>query len=303
MREAICRWHTTIGVAVMAMVSGGCGVAGPTIQVVEPPLASLKTAARSDAMLPTHRIIAFYGHPKSKGMGVLGRLPPQRMLDSLDAMAALWHDADPSRAVVTALHMIVSVAQPHPGADGKYRNRQSDELISQVAKWAAKGGHLLFLDIQVGRSNVAAELPRLAKWLEQPNVHLGLDPEFAMAPGKVPGKSIGSMDAKEINVAVKYLAALVTRKKLPPKILVVHRFTDGMVTREEAITVDPRVQVVIHADGFGSPHLKTQVYARVVRDQPVQFAGIKMFLKLDRPMMSMSQVLALRPIPLYVQYQ
>jgi hypothetical protein len=46
---------------------------------------------------------------------------------------------------------------------------------------------LVFLDIQPGRSSVQAELPRLARWLTEPHVHLALDPEWAMGPEEVPG--------------------------------------------------------------------------------------------------------------------
>ena len=36
------------------------------------------------ALLPDHRIIAFYGNPKSTRMGVLGELPPAEMLPKLE---------------------------------------------------------------------------------------------------------------------------------------------------------------------------------------------------------------------------
>ena len=61
-----------------------------------------------------------------------------------------------------------------------------------------------------------------------------------------------------MNYAVKLLADIVDRKKLPPKVLVVHRFTQRMLTNHEQIKLDPRVQVVIDMDGFGAPWHKEE---------------------------------------------
>ena len=57
-----------------------------------------------------------------------------------------------------------------------------------------------------------------------PNVHLGIDPEFSMKGGQAPGKVIGTFDAADVNYASEYLANLVKKNNLPPKILVLHRF-------------------------------------------------------------------------------
>jgi len=200
-------------------------------------------------------------------------------------------------------HLIVTVAQARPGSDGKYRLRHPDTLIGEVARWAETRGWLLFLDIQVGQSSVAAELPRLVPWLKQPWVHLAIDPEFSMQSGRVPGTRIGTLDAREINEAIDLLAKLVDQEHLPPKVLVVHRFTENMLTNYRAIRTDPRVQVVIDMDGFGTPGLKKRIYEFVVTHRPVQFTGIKLFFKNDHPMMTMREILRLAPIPLYIQYQ
>jgi hypothetical protein len=150
---------------------------------------------------------------------------------------------------------------------------------------------------------VAAELPRLIPWLKKPWVHLALDPEFAMPPGRVPGIRIGTLDAHQINEAIDLLAKLVDQEHLPPKALVVHRFTENMLTNYRAIRTDPRVQVVIDMDGFGTPSGKKKIYDLVVTRRPVQFTGLKLFFKNDQPMMTFSEILQLVPIPLYIQYQ
>jgi hypothetical protein len=225
------------------------------------------------------------------------------MMARLEETAKRWEAADTSRPVLRALHLIVTVAQAHPGERGLYRLQHGDALIGKVAAWADSRGWLLFLDVQAGRSPIAAEIPRLLPWLRRPNVHLGIDPEFAMPPGKVPGKRIGTLDASDVNQVQALLAKLVDEAGIPPKILVVHRFTEGMLTRERDVTLDPRVQVVIDADGFGAPALKQNIFGLVVTRRPVQFAGLKLFYKNDKPMLTLAQVLAMQPIPLYIQYQ
>jgi hypothetical protein len=255
------------------------------------------------SILPAHRIVAFYGNPYSKRMGVLGALPPDSMFALLRKTAAEWGAADSTEPVRPALHLIATVAQGQPGRDGMHRLRMPDSLIDQVAAWAEANHWLLFLDVQVGQSTVQKELPRLLPYLARPYVHLALDPEFSMKDGSAPGTRIGTMDAADVNYAVAMLEGLVDSLKLPPKVLVVHRFTQRMLTNYDRITVDPRVQVVINMDGFGGRPLKRSVYRDFVVKEPVQFTGFKLFYKNDQPMMTPDEVLSLSPVPVYIQYQ
>lgn len=259
------------------------------------------------SILPARRIVAFYGNPLSKKMGVLGELPPDSMLKKFEKEIDAWRKADPSTPVQPALHLIAVVAQGYPGRDGKYRLRMTDSLINMVAGWAAKKNALLFLDVQVGQSTVQEELPRLIPFLKRPGVHLGIDPEFSMKFGDKPGTRIGTMNAGDVNFAVKLLADLVTENHLPPKILIVHRFTRGMLTDATAIKRDPRVQIVINMDGWGPPWLKFDSYRAYVEAQPVEFTGFKLFYHNDTkkgdPILTPSEVLRLTPRPLYIQYQ
>ena len=167
---------------------------------------------------------------------------------------------------------------------------------------------LVFLDVQVGWSNVETEVPLLAQYLTLPNVELSLDPEFDMEPGVRPDTEIGTMDASDINWAAHYLANIVNAGNLPPKILVVHRFTLDMVTNYKEITPLPQVQIVIDMDGWGSQAKKINTYRTVEAAEPVQFTGFKLFYKNDllppsTGMLTPAQVLQLSPQPSYIQYQ
>ncbi len=306
---ARCASPISIAFVLTAVASGSLAAqyssAGPAVptDTARPPYTARDVPVLPGAILPDSRIVAFYGNPMSTQMGILGALPPAQMLDKLAATAKEWARADTTRTVRPALQLIVTVAQHYRGADGKYRLRHSDSLIARVAGWAEQRGWLLFLDVQVGQSTVPAELTRLIPWLSKPWVHLALDPEFAMPSGRVPGIKLGTLDARDVNYAVDLLARLVSENHLPPKVLVVHRWTEDMLTHYRQIKRDPRVQVVIDMDGHGSPATKMHIYGLVVTRQPVQFTGFKLFYHHDRPMTSLLDILALHPVPLYIQYQ
>jgi hypothetical protein len=257
------------------------------------------------SILPGKRIVAFYGNLLSTKMGVLGEYQPDEMLRKLDAECAAWAKADPTTPVQPALHLIAVVAQGAPGKDGKYRLRMDSSLIERVAALAAKRNALVFLDLQVGFSTLRDELPRLAGFLSRPNFHLGIDPEFSMKDGTPPGKKVGTFDAADVNFASGFLADLVTKNSLPPKVLVVHRFTQHGVTNHKKIALDPRVQIVIDMDGFGPPDLKKNTFRKWIKSEPVQFAGWKQFYKPrnDSPRTTIEEILRLKPRPVYIQYQ
>jgi hypothetical protein len=157
------------------------------------------------------------------------------------------------------------------------------------------------------QSTLEEELKALLPYLQRPDVHLGLDPEFAMTKGGLPGKRVGTYDASHINYASGVLADLVSQHRLPPKVLVVHRFTGPMLTNAMQIRRDPRVQIVIDMDGWGPPHGKRATWSRFIYPYPVQYTGFKLFYhndtKAGHPLMKPRDVLALHPDPLYIQYQ
>lgn len=260
------------------------------------------------SILPNKRIIAYYGNPLSRRMGILGEVPPDEMLRRLDREVTAWTRADTAVPAIPALHLIVTVAQASAGPDGMYRARMKDSLVERVAGWAARRNALLFLDVQVGKSTLQKELPRLEQFLSRPNVHLGIDPEFSMKTGHAPGKRIGTMDARDVNYASEFLQEMVDKYKLPPKVLVVHRFTRPMLTNYRNIRLDPRVQIVIQMDGWGNPELKKGSYVNYVYSEPVQYTGFKIFYKNDTKkkgwqLMKPADVLSLNPRPVYIQYQ
>lgn len=268
-----------------------------------------KTVYPNDgAILPFKRIIAYYGNLYSTKMGVLGEYPEAEMLSRLRAEVKKWNDADPSTPVQPALHYIAVVAQGSAGKDGKYRARMPNSEIDKVLEMAEKIDAIVFLDIQVGFSTIQAELPLFEKYLKLPQVHLGIDPEFSMKGTIRPGKVVGTYDAADVNYAAEYLAKIVRENDLPPKVLVVHRYTQKMLTNSHLIKPLPEVQIVIHMDGWGGQAKKINTYQQFVYKEPVQFTGFKLFYKNDvldkgTVLFEPSQLLKLNPRPLYIQYQ
>jgi hypothetical protein len=259
------------------------------------------------SILPARRIVAYYGNPHSKRMGILGEIPSDQMMARLDAQAKEWERADPGRPVLRMLELVAIVAQADSGKDGLYRRREAAHIIDRVHGWAKSRGWHFMVDIQNGHSNYLAEMQYLLPWLQKPDVHLALDPEFDMVGKTPPGRKIGTTDAADVNAVIRALGDLVTKHNLPPKVLVVHRFTRGMLTNVENIKLDPRVQVVIDMDGWGAPFLKRATYRQFVAPFPVQYTGFKLFYNNDtkkgHPLMKPADVLKLYPKPVFIMYQ
>lgn len=261
------------------------------------------------AIFPFHRVIAYYGNYYSTRMGILGELPPDEMLKKLMGEVKKWQEADTAVKAIPALHYIVTSAQGQPGKGNTYRMRMPFTQIDKTLELAKKIDALVFLDIQVGWSTLQKEIPELEKYLSMPNVHLAIDPEFSMKTGRVPGSVIGTFDAADINYATSYLEDIVKKNNLPPKILVIHRFTKGMVTNYKNIKLHPEVQIVMDMDGWGFPAKKVNSYKLAVVSEPVQFTGFKLFYKNDiktppwNTIMTPQAVLKLYPRPVYIQYQ
>ncbi len=260
------------------------------------------------SVLPEKRVVAFYGNPMSTRMGILGEKPKKEMLLRLQQEVERWQLADPATPVQPALHLIAVVAQNEPGKVGLYRKIMLDSLVEEVYGWAKEAGALLFIDIQAGHDDVRDLVPRFEWILKNPDVHLGIDPEFnLLGESAVPGTKFGVLSAAEINDVSTYLTELVEKYQIPPKMLTVHRFTEEGVKGADRIALRPEVQVIINMDGWGEPALKRYAYMTCIVSEPVQFPGFKIFYRNDTlngsSLMSPEDILRLTPTPLYIQYQ
>jgi hypothetical protein len=266
--------------------------AAVSIQTTKAPIRDCGPAVDAE-FLANNQILSYYGNPYVSTMGILGELEPEELVLRLKAHAELYDRLNGPRGVQPALHLVYASAQPESGNDGLHLIFVDKHTLNQYIDLACKHSLLIFLDNQIGRSDVETEVRDILPYLDQPHVHAALDPEFAMPPGEIPGEAIGTMDAAEINAAQAVLQTLVEERGLPDKMLIVHRFTDGMVTNSELIQDFPRVRLVMDMDGFGPAEIKQVKFGWYAA--PAEYSGIKLFFKQDEDLMSETDVLGLDP--------
>lgn len=262
---------------------------------------------RDGSILPCNRIIVYYGNPASTRMGALGEYPRDEMLSRLQRQADQWKQADPGTPVIPGLHLIAVVAQGEPGPSGHYRTQIRDAVVDSIYQMAKSINGILFIDVQVGTDDIRNIMPRFDEFLKRPDVHFAVDPEFYMRGGTRPGAKIGTMYAADINWVMDHMATIVRENNLPPKVLIIHRFTRGMVPDVENVRLRPEVQLVMHMDGWGAPWLKYDSYRDYIVRHPAQYTGWKNFYHNDTkkgdPLTTPQDLLGLWPEPLYIQYQ
>jgi hypothetical protein len=176
-----------------------------------------------------------------------------------------------------------------------------DATIDKYLAAARKHRMLLILDFQPGTDEFLPQVKRYEKYLTQPDVGVGLDPEWR-TPGSHPYATTGSTTATEINAVSAYVAGLVRADKLPQKLFIVHQFQVRGVAHRDQVKAPKELSVVFHMDGVGPPGLKIGGYHTLEVAPPFR-NGFKVFPTLDKPSMSPAQVMALRPVPEVVTYQ
>ncbi|MBI4318121.1 MAG: hypothetical protein HY675_06500 [Chloroflexi bacterium] len=277
--------------------------AGPADETQAAQEQAVPIAVGGGSILAERRLVTYYGHPFDERMGILGELDQETLVARLRRAAALYEAAGSSRPVQPAIHFIATVAQEHAGSDGMYRARTPASVIEEYSRLAAENGMLLILDVQVGRSTVQEEVSALLPFLEQPHVHLALDPEFDMWADQLPGIQLGHMSAAEVNWTSNLLADIVARNRLPNKVLILHQYTASMLPDKQLIETRPGVDLVVVMDGFGGRGIKLRHYEWYVHDELIQYGGIKMFFRQDVDLLEPADVLALDPSPDVMVYQ
>ena len=294
-----------IGVALAALVAGVCGApvnAGPSPTTT---LASSAVTARElpqggTKIYPGHILVAYYGTAGTGALGVLGEDSPDRITRRLRRAARPF--AASGRKVQIVYELIVTVADPRPGPGGDYNHDISREKVGRYIRAAHRNNALLVLDIQPGRSNFLTVAKRWRWALRDPWVGLALDPEWRMAPGQVPGRTIGQVRAAEINRVSLWLQRIAANRRHPQKIFVVHQFRADMVRNIAQVRDRPRLAMVQHVDGFGTQRQKLATYHRVARPQQFHL-GFKLFYDEDTGLMRPARVLKIRPRVKFVSYQ
>ena len=284
---------------VVSLLGGGDDPGAKARADAKPP-AELPRGGRQ--IFPRYRVVAFYGAPQDAELGTLGIGSPRAMARRLERQARPY--AAGGRPVLPAMELITDVAASTPGDDGLYRTRQSDRVIRRYLAAARRAKALLVLDIQPGHAGFLTESRHLEKWLRQPDVSLALDPEWHTAAGQIPGQVFGSVDAMEVNAVSFWLDELTAKADLPQKLLVVHRFTPGMIANEARLKPRRNVAVTVNVDGFGTNVVKVARYRTFAKPRRTGLHnGFKLFYHEDAHTMAPHQVLRIHPRPELVVYE
>jgi hypothetical protein len=257
------------------------------------------------SVFDTHQIVAYYGNPYSATMGILGEFnDKQSLLRRLEQQVATHQALNPDKAVVPAFHLIYAVAQGSPGADGTYLLHMPDEMVEEFIEFTREHNMIFFIDLQNGKANPVEEVKRIRHWLSNEHVHLAMDPEFTLLPHENPRDDIGELDGKTINEIQDLLQQVALENHIGNKIFIIHQFRSDMITNKNLIATDrDRVDIVINMDGWGPPPGKLSKYELHVRQERVEYAGIKIFYRWDQPLLTEAEIQALDPKPNYIQYQ
>lgn len=249
-----------------------------------------------------YRVVAYYGGPDGPALGALGDGTPDQMAIRIEQTAAVW--ARTGKPVLPAMELIATVAQGSPGPNGLYSSAIPAAAVQRYLDAVHRHHMLLILDFQPGRGEFLPQVQAMSRFLLDPSVSIALDPEWKMGPHDVPATVIGSSSAASINAVVRYVSALVRTNRLPDKLLLVHQFRLSMLPDRYRISAAPGVELVLHADGFGTPSEKLATWQTMQVPGRPWGTGFKLFLTQDRPMLTPAQVLAaVHPAPDVITYQ
>ncbi|MDR2742963.1 MAG: hypothetical protein LBB98_12545 [Treponema sp.] len=258
----------------------------------------------SHSILLNDDILAFYGHPLSMKMGILGRYPIEELDAILSNLAEEYKAVNGGRGVRKAFYIIYGTAWPK-GEIGIIR----EEILQQYIQYALEKDILVFIDHQIGRYKPEDALKKLLPYLRYSNIHLALDPEWRTTN---PMREIGTVTADEINEIQRIMSDYIREQDIRgERILVIHQFNWRMIREREKVKTNYEgVQLVHCADGFGNPAIKRDSYAYNAQALNMPIKGFKLFYNFnipgagyDSPLMSPAEVFGLNPRPYMIIYQ
>ena len=263
-----------------------------------------QVASNQVSLLLNNDILAYYGHPNSRNMGILGRHSIEELDKMLTALAAEYAMVNGGRNVRKAFYLIYGTVWP----EGKIGILGRDTLMRYI-EYGLKNDILIFIDHQIGRYDPVDSLKSMLSWLRYPNVHLALDPEWRTDK---PMREIGSVTAEELNRAQQVMEDYIIENNIPgERFLVIHQFNYQMVKNRMAVKSDfNRVRLIHCADGFGSPILKRNSYSYNAQASNIPVKAFKLFYNFgipgagyDHPLMTPEEVYELTPRPYIIMYQ
>jgi len=249
-------------------------------------------------------ILAYYGHPASRNMGILGRHSIEELDQMLTVKAAEYEAVSGGRKVRKAFYLIYGTVWP-AGEIGLINHN----TLMRYIEYGMQNDILVFIDHQIGRYDPIDSLRSMFPYLRYPNVHLALDPEWRT---ERPMVVFGVVSAEEINRAQQVMENYLIEHNLPgERFLVIHQFNAGMINNRFNIRTNfNRVRLIHCMDGIGTPAMKLSTYAFNAQAVNMPLKAFKLFYDLgipgagvDRPLMTPQEVYNLNPRPYIIMYQ
>lgn len=268
--------------------------------------------------LPTENevIVAYYGRPGVKSLGVLGQHSLESLIPIVKAKADEYKKATGNQNVVPGFDIIYGLAAAEKGRDGDYLIPLSSKKLMPYIDAAQKHGFAVFIDTQLGIMRPHESVQPVLKYLKHNNVHLAIDPEFEVYGLDVrPGKVIGHITGEDINRVQASMTEYMHKHGIKEKkILVVHMFRHTMVQNKNSIKKYDNIDLVFNLDGHGSPKLKVDIYNGIYTKETSDklAGGFKLFFGEDKPrLMTPKEVMGLEAVnstrvkeaPKFINYQ
>ncbi len=279
--------------------------------------AELKNVAKSQ-QLPTKNeiIVAYYGRPGVKSLGVLGQHSLEAIIPIIQKKANAYKKASGNPNVVPGFDIIYGLAAADPGRSGNYLIPLSSKKLMPYINASKEHGFMTFIDTQLGKMTPLQAVQPVLKYLQHKNVHLAIDPEFEVHGLDMrPGKIIGHVTGKQINQVQAAMTDYMQKHNIKEKkMLIVHMFRHTMVTNKQDLKTFDNIDLIFNLDGHGSPRLKTNIYNAIYTKRVAHevAGGFKLFFDEDKPrLMTPKEVLGLKPVsggqikemPKFINYQ
>lgn len=261
-------------------------------------------------------MLGYYGRPSASYLGVLGQHSIEELMPLIKAKAAEYDQINGEPGVIPVFHLIHGMATGDPGRDKKYLLPLSSKVLMKYIKAAEENGFLVIIDTQLGGKTPIEAVTPVLKYLKYKSVHLAIDPEFEVSGLDIrPGKVIGHVSGAQINEVQSAMSDFLKENDIEEKkILMVHRFTEGMVQDPQTVQAYDQIKLIMNLDGHGSPELKVKIYNSLygATASAKAVGGFKLFFQEDKPViMTPAQVLGIDPVgksrikipPRYINYQ
>lgn len=259
----------------------------------------------SPDLFANNHILAYYGNPNSKIMGIVGRHPKNELAEMLKKKASLYDALNAEKGVIPALYLIYGTCQPKGNI-----NLMKPDAVKSYIEFAVENGFLIYIDHQIGKYSLEDTMNSILPFLKYPNVHLAIDLEWRTTR---PMKEIGFIRAAELNRVQEMMKKYIAYNGIKGKRqLVFHQFHFKMVRdiHEVKAAYDP-VLLVHSTSGWGKPSLKLATHARNAKAVNISYKAFKLWyyysdkkgVHFDNPLMTPKQVLALDPQPGLIIYQ